>query len=49
MELVNWNIAKHPVNYLIIVSMLVILGFSIHLVMAHLTSKPLGGPTLSVF
>ena len=33
MEFVNWDIAKHPMNWLTVVLMLVIAGAAVHLLL----------------
>jgi energy-converting hydrogenase Eha subunit C len=35
MDIVNWPLAKHPMNWVIIMLMLVIAGFVLHLVCGH--------------
>jgi len=36
MELINWNILKHPMNWVILFLMILIAGFALHLVLTNL-------------
>lgn len=40
MAIINWNLAKHPVNWLVIGSMVILGGFLFHLLWQKFGSSP---------
>jgi hypothetical protein len=40
MEVINWRIAKHPLNWITVFLMVFIGGIAIHFVLAHLGVQP---------
>jgi hypothetical protein len=44
-ELINWNIAKHPMNWIVLFLMVFIGGILAHLLLEHLPSVMLNNKT----
>jgi hypothetical protein len=42
--LINWKLAKHPINYVIVTLMLVIVGIAGHLVLTAIGKSPAQAP-----
>lgn len=42
--MVNWELLKHPLNWLIVILMLVIAGSAGHLLLTHIGVEPTGAP-----
>lgn len=40
MEIINWRIAGHPLNWVTVFLMVFIAGLAIHFVLAHLGASP---------
>lgn len=48
MRIINWNLAKHPVNWLVILSMLLIAGYAAHLILKAARPHLTGGAAPAV-
>lgn len=42
--IINWQIAKHPMNYVVVTLMLVLVGIAGHLVLTLLGASPSSAP-----
>ena len=43
MKIVNWNLLKHPLNWAIVILMLLLAGMAGHLLLSHFGVEPATG------